>query len=278
MIFAKQQSVTLTSRIAAGNVAIEKLRSRRRDAIIKGDDAARTVIEDEIAKAEREATLRSERREILVSEHEAALERDAREEFSRRHAAQSETNAKIAAAAQKALRKAWDILAPSLRELSEARAATDLLNRAAPEGFSQLPYADDLARGAPALPRIEISSKEVDQWAFRSTGNRVGDQDAVQGGFLPIGPHELQSNPCVKRRYRHVRFHPAESARYADPISSQLRFPRWDEAGVIFDGSFVLSGTVATVLDTIEADQSRKAARPILEEFIPTADDALDAA
>lgn len=284
MIFSKQQSATLSSRIsavdeeiAAGNVAIEKLKSRRRDAIIKGDDAARTVIEDEITKAEREAMLRCERREILVTEHEAALARDAREEFARRHAAQSEANAKAAVAAQKALRKAWDILVPALRELAEARAGTDLLNKAAPEGFAQLPFADDLARGAPALPRVEVSSKEVEQWAFKSTGNRVGDQDDVQGGILSVGAY-AQPQRCEKRSFRHVRFHPAEDARYAGPISSDLRFPRWDGVGLLFDGSSVLPDAVSTALNAVEVNQSGKASRPIVEEFIPTANEASDAA
>lgn len=282
MIFSKQQSVTLSSRIsavdeeiAAGNVAIEKLRSRRRDAIIKGDDAARTVIEDEITKAEREAMLRCERREILATEQEAALARDAREEFARRHAGQEEANAKAAVSVQKALRRAWDILAPALRELADAREATNLLNRAAPDGFSQLVHADDLARGSPALPRAEISSKQVEQWVFLSTGNRVGNQDDVQGGILSVGAY-AQPQRCEKRSFRHVRFHPAQDARYAGPISSDLRFPRWDGVGLLFDGSSVLPDAVSTAL--IEVNQSGKASRPILEEFIPTANEASDAA
>lgn len=285
MIFNKQQSPTLASRlaavdeeIAAGNAAIAKLRSRRRDAIIEGDDVARSVIEDEIANGEREQTLRTERREILAAEHDAALERDARAEFARRYATQQAANEKVAASAQKALRRAWDILVPMMRDLAQAREDTNLLNAAAPSGSAHLPHADDLARGSLALPRVEISSKKVDQWAFKSTGNRVGDQDAVQGGFIPTGPHELQSNPCVKRRFQHVRFHPREDAKYADPISNELRFPRWDGAGAIFEGSTVIPDGVAAALSAIEASQSRKASRPILEEFIPLDDDASDAA
>ncbi|WP_027523347.1 hypothetical protein [Bradyrhizobium sp. Ec3.3] len=284
MIFTKPKSPTLASRIAAldeeiaaGAATIANLQTRRRAAILDGDDAARTVIEDAIASAEREATLRTERRDILVSEHEAALARDAREEFARRHAVQGEINAKVAASGQKALRKAWEITATALREFADARVATDLLNKAAPEGFSQLAYADDLARGASAQACVVLSDKEVEQWAFLSTGNRVGDQDAVQGGILPVGLH-AQPQRCVKRRFRHVRFHPAENARHALPISTELRFPRWDAAGPIFDGALVVPDAVATALNTIEENQRSKTARPVLEEFIAIDDAASDAA
>jgi hypothetical protein len=144
-----------------------------------------------------------------------------------------------------------------LRELAEARAATDLLNKAAPDGFSQLAYADDIARGAPALPRVDISSKQVEQWAFRSTGNRVGDQDAVQGGILLVG-RDVEPQRCVKRSFRHVRYHPAEDARYAPPISTELRFPRWNSADPIFGGALVVPDAVAAALSAIEANQSSR--------------------
>ena len=188
-----------------------------------------------------------------------------------------DANAKAAASAQKALRRAWDLLAPALRELAEARAATDLLNKAAPEGFPPLVYADDIARGAPALPREELSSKIVEQWCFKSTGNRVGDQDAVQGGMLPGGPY-APAQRCELRSFRHVRYSPAETARYAPPISTELRFPRWDGAGIIFDGAFVTPNGVAAALATIEGTQSSKSARPVFEEFVSIGDTTSDAA
>ncbi|RZM98730.1 hypothetical protein CWO91_36910 [Bradyrhizobium genosp. SA-3] len=269
---------TLDKEIAAGAAALADLQTRRREAIRDGDDAAAGRLEESIATAERKAALQAERREILAAEHEAALERDAREEFERRRAAQEEVNARVAAAAQKALRKAWDVLTPVLRELAEARAATDLLNKAAPGGFSQLPYADDLARGAPALPRVEISIKPVELWCFASNGNRVADQGAVQGGSLLAGFGALKPQPCVKRRFRHVRYHPAEDPRSAAPISTDLRFPRWDSAGPLFDGAFVIPDGVAAALSTIEANQKGKTARPVLEEFIALDDTASDAA
>ncbi|RXG93037.1 hypothetical protein [Bradyrhizobium zhanjiangense] len=285
MIFNKSKSAALSARIdtldkeiAAGAVALADLQTRRREAIRDGDDAAAGKFEESMATAERKAVLQAERRDILAAEHENALADEAREEFARRHAAQQEANAKVAAAAQKALRKAWDVLAQTLRELAEARAATDLLNKAAPGGFSQLPYADDLARGALALPRVDISTKTVELWCFASTGNRVADQDAVQGGSLLAGFGALKPQPCVKRRFHHVRYHPAEDPRYAAPISTDLRFPRWDSAGPLFDGASVIPDGVAAALSTIEANQKGKAARPILEEFIAIDDTASDAA
>ncbi|WP_439406400.1 hypothetical protein ACNJX9_34010 [Bradyrhizobium sp. DASA03076] len=285
MIFNKSKSAALSARIdtldkeiAAGAAALADLQTRRREAIRDGNDAAAGKFEESIATAERKAVLQAERRDILAAEHENALADEAREEFARRHAAQQEANAKVAAAAQKALRKAWDVLAPTLRELAEARAATDLLNKAAPGDFSQLPYADDLARGALALPRHDISSRPVEQWVYSSTGERVGDQDAVQGGSLHAGFGAQQASYCEKRTFRHVRYHPAEGPRYAAPISTDLRFPRWDSAGPLFDGAFVLPDRVADALSTIEANQKGKAARPILEEFIATDDAASDAA
>jgi len=268
---------TLDREIAAGAAALADLQTRRREAIRDGDDAAAGKHEESIATAERKAVLQAERREILAAEHENALANEAREEFARRHAAQQEANAKVAASVQKALRKAWDVLAPALRELGAARAATNLLNAAAPEGFSQLPYADDIARGALALPRLDISTKPVELWCFASNGNRVGDQDAVQGGLLPAG-FGTQPQRCVKRRFHHVRYHPAEDARYAAPISTDLRFPRWDGAGPLFDGAIVLPEAVAAALSTIEANQKGKTARPVLEEFIALDDTASDAA
>ena len=284
MIFNKQKSATLASRItaldgetAAGATALADLHTRRRDAIRDGDDAAATKLEELIATAERKATLQAERREILAAEHEKALEADAREEFSRRHAAQKEANEKTAIAAQKALRRAWDILAPALRELDEARAATDLLNKAAPDGFASLAYADDIARSTPANPREEISSKIVQQWCFRSTGDRVSDQSTVRGGVLSNGRH-APAQQCVERSFRHVRYHPAQTASFAAPISTELRFPRWDSAGAAFDGAFIMPGSVPAALDIIKANQSGETARPILEEFIVVEDVASDAA
>lgn len=284
MIFAKPKSATLGSRIAAldQEIAAEiavlaDLKSRWRDTILAGDDAARTVLEEGMAAAERKAALQTERRNILIAEHEAALARDAREEFARRHAAQKKTNEEVAAAARKVLAKVWSTVAPALVALAEARQATDLLNKAMPNGFAPLVHADDLARGAPALPREEISSKTVEQWCFKSTGNRIGDQDAVQCSMLPGGAY-APAQQCVKRTFRHVRYHPAESARYAPPISTELRFPRWDSPGLIFDGALVIPDGVGAALATIEESQGRKAARPIFEEFIPLDDPVSDVA
>ncbi|MCK1493469.1 hypothetical protein IVB14_24350 [Bradyrhizobium sp. 180] len=271
MIF-KSQSAVLTARIdaldnemATGAAALADLHTRRREAIRDGDDAAAGKLEEAITASERKASLQAERREILVAEQEKALSREAREEFGRRHAARKEANAKTASTAQKALRRAWEILAPALRELADARAETDLLNKAAPEGFAQLVYADDLARGAPALPRVDISSRQVEQWVFSSTGERVGDQDAVQGGILPVGG-AAQPQRCEKRTFLHVRYQPAEDARYAPPISSELRFPRWDGAGPLFDGATTVPDSVAAALSRIQLNA--KGERPVCEEFI----------
>ncbi|MCA6099195.1 hypothetical protein [Bradyrhizobium australafricanum] len=284
MIFSKSKSAALSVRIdaldkeiATGTAALTDLQTRRREAIRDGDDAAASKFEEAIATAERKAVLQTERREILVAEHEDALASEARAEFARRHAEQKDANAKAAASAQKALRRAWDILGPMLRELADARTATDLLNRAAPEGFSHLVYADDLARGAASLPRLDISSKQVEQWVYSSTGHRVGDQDGVQGGMLSNGPY-APANRCIKRQFRHVRYHPAEDARYAPPISTELHFPRWDGAGPLFDGKFIVPDAVGATLSTIEANQRGKVARPILEEFIALYDVGSDAA
>jgi hypothetical protein len=287
MIFNKQEhkSATLASRIAAideeiaaGAAALADLKSRWRAAILNGDDAARTVLEDEVAAAERKAAMQGERRNILVAEQDAALARDAREEFGRRHAVQEQANAKAGTSAQKALRRAWDIIASMLKELDDARLATDLLNKAAPVGFAHLPYPDDIARGWAAQPRLIVSDKVVEHWCFETTGNRVGDQDAVQGGLLPVG-EGMRPQKCVKRRFQHVRFHPPEDAKYAAPVSADLRFPRWDGAGPLFDGAFVVPGQVGPALAAAEAKVTTKTSRPIREEFIPIDDtDANEAA
>jgi hypothetical protein len=286
MIFSKQahKSSELASRmtaldeeIAASAAALADLKSRWRSTIVDGDDAARAVIEDAITTAERKAALQTERRDILIAEHEAALERDAREAFGRRHAAQAEKNSKVAAEAQKKLRRAWDLLSPALRDMAEARVETNLLNQAMPDGFAPLAYADDIARSTLPLPRKELSTETVTLWCYKSTGARVNDQSAVQGGVLQNGPY-APAQRCIERTFRRVLSHPAENARHAAPISTELRFPNWDGIGVMFDGAFVSPDSVANALSVIEANQGKKAIRPVLEEFIAIDDAASDAA
>src|SRR6476646_6050392 len=102
MIFkSMSQSATLAGRlealdkeIAVATAALGDLRTKRRDAIRDGDDAAAGKIEDAIGAAERKAQLQSERREILAAEHEAALAKDAIEEFARRHTERKDLNIK----------------------------------------------------------------------------------------------------------------------------------------------------------------------------------------
>src|SRR5262249_46473494 len=151
-------------------------------------------------------------------------------------------------------------------------------NRNLPEGEAPIIGADVIARGKPALPRVDVESQAIDLWVFEATGQVVGDQGAVkliagqnsEHGVIQSSSPEVHGIHCRRPRYRLVTSHPAAPAVVPRPIFRDLRLPQFDGPGVVWDPDRdVRSDGVVTFVDDRATDW-----RPLQTEMVPADDRA----
>jgi hypothetical protein len=216
----------------------------------------------------------------------AAIEAGA--EDIRKHEAAELMNKRIVAARKQNEAVAERMRTDGVRLIAEVKAlARDIaaaclearaVNVALPAGVETVVEADFLACGRPGVPRENVSEKIVDLWVFENSGNLIGNQDAVtetadgKGFLVPgTGVGAMLGTSCVRRRYRHVSYRPAERPTDPVPFHASLRLPDCDGPAPGFDGSrMVIEAVAALDLDaSASVKAERKARRPVQVELIP---------
>jgi hypothetical protein len=120
-----------------------------------------------------------------------------------------------------------------VHDAAAAAVLDEELNRKLGDDEEPIAGADFLARYRAAKPREVISEQEIQLWCFAENGNLIGDQDAIfvpttgdgNIGFLRGSPHH--KTKCVRRRFKQIEFHPAESAEHIDAIWIHCACPAW---------------------------------------------------
>ena len=255
---------------------IVALRAKRRDAVRSGDDAAADKFEKELLAADRLATLRAERREILVEERDAAERREQIAEFEKRAGGAMKVNEALAARVRTEGRDLSEKLMSLMNELELAEAETAAINKVVPEGLNEIASPNFMARSVPGVPRVDLEEKTIELWVFKSTGNLIGDQDRVMAssnndgtGFIPPLPMSSMSTiPAVKRKFLSKDYHPAMQAQYPEPLIKGLRLPNFDRPGIAYDGQFQMVYKQIALPDAMPAN-AKPARRDVQTELTP---------
>lgn len=147
------------------------------------------------------------------------------------------------------------------------------LNENLPDGEAPVPVADILARDAGSLPRQDISSRGVDLWVAETTGDIIGDQDAVSSDDGIHGQVHVMGGTmrwkCRKRSFREINFHPSVSYDWPGSFHALIRLPSLDGPGALFDGARMTAEAVAALDVAAAVEPAKRAGRAVQFELIP---------
>ncbi|MET4043965.1 hypothetical protein [Bradyrhizobium sp. RT6a] len=223
------------------------------------------------------AALEVDRRSGLIEVHETEAERARRAEADAAARHEIAVARKVAADLADRIRTDGARITTELLQLTRDCArqslAAKVLNEALPEGETPIPAADILARDFGAEPRKDLRSREKDLWVAATTGEVIGDQDAVVSedgvrGQVHVFGGSMRWK-CLKRRFREVEFHPSSSVDWPGHLFSLIRLPCLDGPGFLFDGSRMILETVADLDVAAAIATRRKQPRPTQIELIP---------
>ncbi|MBR0907022.1 hypothetical protein [Bradyrhizobium liaoningense] len=185
-------------------------------------------------------TLERERLESVVSTTEAEVERaaqvDAANALRKRRAGLEKASAELAQRITREGAAAAAVLVELAELAKENSDMVEALNRELPDS-DRLMTGDFRARHRDPAPRQNLEETTVDLWVFESSGDLVGDQDAVRELSYERGviPGAQRNIPVLRKRFRQIRYLEPGDREHAEPLSSVLRLPRFDAPGLLFD-------------------------------------------
>jgi hypothetical protein len=163
----------------------------------------------------------------LEKQIEAAADAAKLAAFAARWEAAAERNREVARSMQTELPKAWAIIATVLEAAAVAAIETEEVLREQPINFTapNLLVDPEAFRRRSSFDEEVIEVQEVDLFVCKKTGSLFADQSKQK-------PHS------ITKKFKQVRYLPAQRSDSTKPFWSELRFPRLDDGGpALFDGS-----------------------------------------
>lgn len=147
--------------------------------------------------------------------------------FTARWEAAAERNREVARLMQTELPKAWAIIKTVLEAAAVAAIETEDILHERPTNFTvpDLLVDPEAFRRRASFDEEVIEVQEVDLFVCKKTGNLFADQSKQK-------PHS------ITKKFKQVRYLPAQISDSIKPFWSDLRFPRLDDRGpALFDGA-----------------------------------------